>query len=70
MERVFPKNLENNEIKNELNEIKKLQEKNYRNDLKCETNKPVYYFQKFQTMRSFGGIIFNGKIIKIEADKK
>ena len=47
-----------------------MQEKNYRNGLKCETNKPVYDFQKFRTMCSFGDIIFNSNIIKIEADKK
>ena len=33
---IFPKKLESNEIKNRLNEIKKMEEKNNRNDLKHE----------------------------------
>ena len=70
IERIFPKDLENNEIRNELNEIKKLEEKINRDDLKYETNKYVYNFQKFQGIRYFGDSIFNGKITISEVDKK
>ena len=41
-----------------------------RNDLKYETNKYVYNFQKFQGIRYFGDSIFNGKITINEVDKK
>ena len=68
IERIFPKDLENNEIRNELNEIKKLEEKINRDDLKYEINKYVYNFQKFQGIRYFGDSIFDGKITISEAD--
>ena len=41
-EGIFPKELENSKINNELNEIKTLEEKLDRNDLKHETNKHIY----------------------------
>ena len=52
IERNFRKDLKNSEIRNELNEIKKLEERIDRNDLKYETNKYVYNFQQFETIRS------------------
>ena len=43
-EGIFAKNLENNEIKNQLNEIKRLEEKIDRNYLKYEKNKDMCDF--------------------------
>ena len=45
-----------NEIKNEIYEIKNWEEKIKRKDLKYETNKCTYDFQKSETIRSFGEI--------------
>ena len=44
MEASFPKELENNEVKNELNDFKKLEEKVDRKDLEYETNKYKHDF--------------------------
>ena len=41
-----------------------------RNDLIYKLSKHVYYFRTFQTIRSFGNIIFTGKITITEVDKK
>ena len=70
IEEIFPKDLENSEIKNELNQIKKLEEEIDRNDLKYEAGKYEYNFQKFQPIRSFGDYIYNPKITISEDDKK
>ena len=51
-----------NEIENEIYEIKKWEEKIKRKHLKYETNKHLYDFQQFETMRSFGDSIYTGKI--------
>ena len=51
-----------NEIKNEIYEIKKWEEKSRGKDLKYETNKYVYDIQQFETIRSFGDSIYTGKI--------
>ena len=50
------------EIKNEIYEIKKWREKIKRKDLKYETGKYKYDFQKYQTIRSFSESIYAGKI--------
>ena len=57
-----------NEIKNEIDEIKKWEEIIKRKDLKYETNK--YRIQQFKTIKSFGDCIYNGKINLKEAEKK
>ena len=49
------------EIKNEIDEIKKWEEKINRKDLKSKTNKCLYDFQYFETIRSFGDGIYTGK---------
>ena len=49
--------------------IKILGEEIDRNVLKCEANKYVHDFKKFQTIRSFGDSIFNVKITINEAVK-
>ena len=50
------------EIKNEIDEIIKWEEKNNRKDLKYTTNKYLYDFQQFETIRFFGDSIYTGKI--------
>ena len=45
-----------NEIKNEIYEIKNWEEKIKRKDLKYETKKCTYDFQKSETIRSFSEI--------------
>ena len=50
------------EIKNEIDEIIKWEEKNNRKDLKYKTNKYLYDFQQFETIRFFGDSIYTGKI--------
>ena len=51
-----------NEIKKELNDIKKWEEKNKIKDLRYQTKNYVYDFQHYDTIRSFGENICNGKI--------
>ena len=51
----------NNEIKNEIDGIKKWEVKFNRKDLMYETGKYRRYFQPFETMRSFGKSIYIGK---------
>ena len=62
--------MKNNEIKNEINEIKKLKNKIKPQDVKYETNKYVFDFQQFETISSFGDSICNFKINIIEAEMK
>ena len=50
------------EIKNEIDEIIKWEEKNNQKDLKYKTNKYLYDFQQFETIRFFGDSIYTGKI--------
>ena len=59
-----------NEIKNEINETKKWEEKIKRKVLTYETSKYIFDFQQFQTIRSFGDIIYNDKINIREAKMK
>ena len=54
--------MKNIEIKNEIYEIKKWEEKMKRKDLKYKTNKYTYDFQQFETIRSFGDNICTCKI--------
>ena len=50
------------EINNKINEIRKWEEEIKRKDLKCKTNKYLFDFQQFETIRSFGDSIYTGKI--------
>ena len=59
-----------NNTKNEIDEIKKLKEKIKRKDLKYETKKHIYEFQQYETLRSFGESIYNGKINKFNMDER
>ena len=51
-----------NEIKNEINDMKKLENKIKQKDLKYETNWYKFDFKQFETIRIFGVSIHNGKI--------
>ena len=62
IEGLFPENRRTNEIKNEIDEIRKWEEKSKRKDLKYKTNKYLYDFQQFETTRSFGHSIYTYKI--------
>ena len=59
---LFPKTMRIYEINNKINEIRKWEEEIKRKDLKCKTNKYLYDFQQFETIRSFGDSIYTGKI--------
>ena len=48
-------------IKNEIDEIKQWEGKSKRKDLKYETNKYIYDFQQFETIRPFDDNIYTGK---------
>ena len=54
--------MKTNEIKNEIDETKTWEEKIRWKDLVYETNKYKYDFQQYDTIRSFGDSICNGKI--------
>ena len=49
----FSKRVENNEIRNESNEIKKFLKIINKRYLKYETHKYFFYFKQFKTIRSF-----------------
>ena len=57
-----------NEIKNEIYEIKKWEEKIKLEDLKYKTKKYAYDFQQYETIRSFGESIYTSKINIDEAE--
>ena len=56
------------EIKNEINDIKKWENKIKRKDLKYKTNRYKFDFQQFKILRSFGDSIYNGKVRIDEAE--
>ena len=62
IEGLFPKEMRSNEIKNQIDEIQKWEDKIKRKDLKYETYKYIYDFQQFETIRPFGNSIYAGKI--------
>ena len=51
-----------NEIKNEINDIKKCEIKIKGKDLKYETKNYIYDFQQYDTIRTFGDNIYTAKI--------
>ena len=57
----FPKKMRNNEIKNEIDEIR-------RKDLTYETKKYTYDFQQHKALRSFGKNTYSSKINIDEAE--
>ena len=68
IERLFPKDMRTDEIKNEINDIKKWENKIKRKDLKYKTNRYKFDFQQFEILRSFGDSIYNGKVRIDEAE--
>ena len=58
-----------NEIKNEIDGIKKGEVKIEQKDLKYKTNKYINNFQQFETMRSFCDSIYTDKINIDEAER-
>ena len=67
MKDVFQKGLKTIEIKNEIDEIKKWEERIRWKEL-CKTNKNKYDLQQSEAKKSFGDSIYNGKISIDEAD--
>ena len=59
----------NNEIENEIDDIKKSEKKFNRKDLIQRENKNEYDFQQYETIRSFGENIYTGKITTDEAEQ-
>ena len=67
---MIPKNLLNNdEGKKELNKIKEIEKNVDREKLIYETNEYTYSFKNFQTIKTFGRDIYEGKITIKEADE-
>ena len=64
------KKLRNSEIKNEIDDIKNVEEKINRKDLIYKASKYQYDFQQFETKRSFRDSICTGKINIDEAEKE
>ena len=67
---MIPKNtLNNDEAKRELGKIKKIEKNVNREKLIYETNEYTYSFKNFQTIKTFGRDIYEGKITIEETDK-
>ena len=66
---AIPENTLSEEAKNELNKIKEIEKTVDRENLYYQTNKYTYNFQNFQIISTFGRDIYNGTIIKKEADE-
>ena len=56
-------------LKNEMDEIKKWEEKIKSKDLKFETKKYLHDFQQHKTIRSFGDSIYTRKASLVEAEE-
>ena len=67
---MIPKSaLVNNEAKEEFEKIVKIEKTTDREKLVYKANGNTYDFRKFQTIRTFGNDIYEGKITLEEADK-
>ena len=67
---MIPKNtLNNDEAKRELDKIKKIEKNVNRGKLIYETDEYTYSFKNFQTIKTFGRDIYEGKITIEETDK-
>ena len=62
MKDFISKDMRTNEIKNEINDIKKCEIKIKGKDLKYETKNYIYDFQQYDTIRTFGDNIYTAKI--------
>ena len=68
VEGLFPDGMRTNKIKNEIDEIKKWEEKIRRKDLVYIANKYTYDFQQYKIITSFDDSIYNGKSSIDEAE--
>ena len=68
IEGLFPRKMRNIEIKSEIEEIKKWEEKINRKELEYKANKYKNHFQQFEMIRSFAESIYTGKISIDEAE--
>ena len=59
----------NNEIENEIDDIKKSKKKIYRKDLIYRENKNEYGFQQYETIRSFGDIFILVKLLQMKLNR-
>ena len=70
IEDVIPKNgLNNDEAKKELDKIKEIEKNVDREKLIYETDEYTYSFKNFQTIKTFGRDIYEGKITIEEANE-
>ena len=70
IEDVIPKSaLNNDEAKKELDKIKEIEKNVDREKLIYETNEYTYSFKNFQTIKTFGRDIYEGKITIEQADE-
>ena len=71
IEGIFLKRMRNNKFKNKINLFQKWEEKTKLKDLIYRANKYKYDFTQFETIRSFSGSIYTGKIAtnEIEIDQ-
>ena len=70
IEDVIPKNaLNNDQAKKELDKIKDIEKNVDREKLIYETNEYTYSFKNFQTIKTFGRDIYEGKITIEEANE-
>ena len=60
--------MRNTEIENEIDEVKKSEEKVKRRDFIYKTNKYKYDFQQYETIRSFGDSVYAGNYNIDEAE--
>ena len=69
-EDVIPEDpLNNNEAKKELDKIKEIEKSVDREKLTYKTNEYTFSFENFQTIKTFGRDIYEGKITIKEADE-
>ena len=70
IEDVIPNDAVNNdEAKKEIDKIKEIEKNVDREKLIYETNEYTYSFKNFQTIKTFGRYIYEGKITIKEADE-
>ena len=70
IEDMIPKNaLNNDEAKKQLVRIKEIEKNVGREKLIYKTDEYIYSFKNFQTIKTFGRDIYEGKITIKEADK-
>ena len=65
----FSKEMRNDEIKNDIDEIKKLEYKIKRKYWKWERNRDAYDFQQFETIISFDDSAYKISIDEVEMDQ-